>query len=510
MSYHSTRRQFVRLTAAAGLAGLGDFGFLSRLPSVAADETRLPPGSVQFSDDVEPLVRLLEETPRERLLEEVAARIRQGAEYRQVLAALQLAGIRNVQPRPSVGFKFHAVLVVNSAHLASLASPPEHRWLPIFWAIDHFKESQAQDTREGNWTMPAADESTVATVGEPRAALSAALDRWDESAGDAAAAALARGVPQAECFELLARYGSRDFRSIGHKAIYVANAFRTLDEIGWQPHGEPLCRSLVYAMLNHERDGNPADADLPADRPGRENVARAALIRADWSTGRLDDAATADLLAALRTASAGEACEKVVEVLNAGVAPQSVWDALFVGAGELLARQPGIVGLHAVTTTNALHYHFTRAAADENRRWLLLQSAAFLPMFREAMQGRGQVRDFDLAQLQPEPVADDTTAAVDAICGAIGGDNDRAARQVLAFAAAHEDPRPLIDATRLLVFLKGNNAHDYKFSAAVLEDYAHVSPAWRGRYLAAGVYNLRGSGGRDNDLVARTRAALGS
>ena len=66
-----------------------------------------------------------------------------------MLAALLLAGVRNVQPRPSVGFKFHAVLVVNSAHLASLASPDEHRWLPIFWALDHFKSSQARDVREG-------------------------------------------------------------------------------------------------------------------------------------------------------------------------------------------------------------------------------------------------------------------------------------------------------------------------------------------------------------------------
>ena len=51
------------------------------------------------------------------------ARVRKGAAYRDVLAALFLAGVRNVQPRPSVGHKFHAVLVVNSAHLASLSSP---------------------------------------------------------------------------------------------------------------------------------------------------------------------------------------------------------------------------------------------------------------------------------------------------------------------------------------------------------------------------------------------------
>jgi hypothetical protein len=42
----------------------------------------------------------------------------------------------------------------------------------------------------------------------------------------------------------------------------------------------------------------------------------------------------------------------------------------------------------------------------------------------------------------------------------------------------------------------------------VLEDYAHVSPAWRDRYLAASVYWLKGSGDRDSRLVERTRAAL--
>ena len=102
----------------------------------------------------------LEETPRERLLEEVAARIKRGLSYRELLAALLLAGVRNIQPRP-VGFKFHAVLVVNSAHLASLASPDSDRWLPIFWALDYFKDSQSRDVSEGDWTMGPVNESTV-------------------------------------------------------------------------------------------------------------------------------------------------------------------------------------------------------------------------------------------------------------------------------------------------------------------------------------------------------------
>ena len=67
-----------------------------------------------------------------------------------------------------------------------------------------------------------------------------------------------------------------------------------------------------------------------------------------------------------------------------------------------------------------------------------------------------------------------------------------AARKVLTYVRANPDPKALIDATRFLIFAKGNDAHDYKFSAAVLEDFYHVSPAWRDRYLAASVFNLTG------------------
>jgi hypothetical protein len=58
------------------------------------------------------------------------------------------------------------------------------------------------------------------------------------------------------------------------------------------------------------------------------------------------------------------------------------------------------------------------------------------------------------------------------------------------------------------VFLKGNDAHDYKFSAAVFEDYGRLSPLWRERHLAASVFWLNGSGAPDNLLVQRARQAL--
>src|SRR5882672_7050863 len=163
MSHRATRRQFIRSTAAGGLVlGLGDLGFLGQLPPVSAAEAKLDPKVVRLQPDIEPLVRFLEETPQPRLLEEAAMRVRKGTTYQEILAALLLAGVRNIEPRPSVGFKFHAVLVVNSAHLASLASPERERWLPILWAVDHFKGAQAENIKERDgWRMAGVNEAAV-------------------------------------------------------------------------------------------------------------------------------------------------------------------------------------------------------------------------------------------------------------------------------------------------------------------------------------------------------------
>src|SRR5947207_852503 len=245
----TSRRQFLWTSAATtACLGLGDLGFISSLPRVSAAEAAMPPRAVRFSPEIEPLVRLLEDTPRERLLEEVASRIRRGLTYREVLAALLLAGVRNIQPRP-VGFKFHAVLVVNSAHLASLSSPDSDRWLPIFWALDQFKSSQAADVKEGDWTMGPVEESSVPPSHKAKAAFIEAMDNWDEAAADAAVVGLARTAGAHEIFEIFCRYGARDFRDIGHKGIYVANSFRTLEAIGWH-HAEPVLPSLAYGLLD--------------------------------------------------------------------------------------------------------------------------------------------------------------------------------------------------------------------------------------------------------------------
>jgi len=136
---------------------------------------------------------------------------------------------------------------------------------------------------------------------------------------------------------------------------------------------------------------------------------------------------------------------------------------------------------------------------------LLLQNAAFLTMFRGDL---AKSKDLHLDELKPAAPKNDSAPTVEEIFVSVSHDRLTAAKQVLSYLKTHPDPTEFINAARRLVFLKGNNSHDYKFSSAVLENYAHISPQCRDQFLAASVFNLRGSGDKDNDLVKRTREAL--
>jgi hypothetical protein len=296
---------------------------------------------------------------------------------------------------------------------------------------------------------------------------------------------------------------------------------RTLDVIGWQ-HAEPVLRSLALALLFRDgSNGNPAESDFPADRPYRHNLEALARVRTDWPSGTPNADAVSDLLRTFRDASSQAASDAALAVLNRGVSPASVFEACFAGSAELMMRRAGILALHATTSTNAIHYLWQRSRDDRTRRLLLLQNAAFLPLFRG-----GASQGVEIDRVEPAPLASAsvgasagaaagarasasaTTDAIAEICTEIGRDPSMAARKILTFLKAGQDPAPLAAAARRLIFLKGTDSHDYKYSSAVFEDHALLTPAWRDRYLAAAAFNLKGSSDPDNQLVQRTRAAL--
>jgi hypothetical protein len=497
MSDDLSRRTFVAGTASAAvLAGLADFQFVNALPPVA-DET--PRRMAAVAEDIEPLVRMIEDTPRDKLIEKAINSIKGGTSYGDLLTALYMAGVRGIQPRP-VGFKFHAVLVVSSAHQASLAARDRERWLPLLWALDYFKSAQATNKDQGDWRLGPA-ETKLPAPETARKEFAAAMDNWDVEKADRAVTALTREESLGGAFSQLWFYGCRDFRAIGHKAIYAAGAFRVLNAVGWR-HAEPVLRSLAYAMLAHEGT-NPAKRDDIADSVGRNNLPRAKKL-AKALHGKKGSAETSlALLAAMREAEPDAASKEVEKLLLAGTSPSVVWDGLFLTGGEWLMRQPGIVALHSLTSMNALHFIYNTSADPVMRAFVLLQAGAFAAFFRKAMAGRGKVADLKLDKLEK---ADASKGPVKEVLANLRKKRMLAAQQALSLDATQA--RELMAAARALVFAKGTDSHDYKFSSAVFEDYHAISPALRPRFLAASTFNLHGSGEADTGLYGKTKGAI--
>ena len=64
MAERTTRRRFLQSAAVGGTAlGFGSLAFLSRLPAVSAQDARVSPPLVTLDAGIEPLVRLIEDTP---------------------------------------------------------------------------------------------------------------------------------------------------------------------------------------------------------------------------------------------------------------------------------------------------------------------------------------------------------------------------------------------------------------------------------------------------------------
>ena len=484
------RRTFVQTAGAAGLGLTGRIGLADTGGSVAT------------------LVKVLEESARERVPGELVRMIRVGLRPEDLLAALVLAATRNVQPYPDVGFKYHAVMMLRSIRSTQQHLPPAETWLPIIWAVDYFKETQAEEQSSSGWHMSTRAAATGNQSGAARRSLLIAMDKWDHEAADAAIVDYARSAPPADIFPLLFSYGARDLREIGHKAITVSNAHSLMTLFGGDATPEPILRSTVAALLNSDGGPDPSSHDLAPDRPWRRNRERLHQIPPSWKHGRDDAGARGELRAALYSVSVEESGSVVIQMLRQGISPEVIWQVLFDTAAELLMHQPGIVPLHAQTTANALHYAYRVCDEEQTRQLLLLQCAAFTAMFRGMTHA--SEKDVNLEKLEPQPLERNTVAPLDEIFSSLfRGRRLEATRKSLGYLRAGGDANSLIATARRHLVYGAEEAHDYKFAEAVFETCAQFpDPTWQSRFLSAGMAYFKAPAQHPVPIVEETLKLL--
>ena len=466
-----------------------------------------PLGLTDTDRPVAALLTLLEGSAREHLPRELVRRIRAGLRYEELFAALCWAAVRNVQPYPDVGYKYHSVMVLRSINATTQHLSARERWLPIVWAADYFKSAQAQERASSAWRLPARRATSAGGAQAARSRLIAALDNWDRDAADAAIVDYAAVAATDEIFSLLFAYGARDLREIGHKAIAVANAHSVLALLSGS-QSEAVLRSTVAALQNSDAGPNPASHDLESDRPWRQNRQRLGEIPESWAQGRNDPAARVELRSELYRVSEEEAGTAIIAMLRQGIAPDAIWQVLFDTAAEILMAQPGIVSVHAQTSANALHYAYRLCGNEQTQQLLLLQCAAYIALFRRYTGASAS--EFNLEALQPLPLHRPGADAIDELyADVLAGRRTQAASKALGYLQRDGDPEALIARARHNFVYQADEPHDYKFPEAVFENYTQLSDgAWRRRFLSAGMAHFKPPAQHPGPLVQETLELL--
>ena len=214
----------------------------------------LPP--LQAANQQAELVATLVNTPRNKLQTWVVTQIREGRLRKpELIKALLSAGVSHIEPRP-VGFKYHAVMMVDAARRMSLQAEGIANWIPILWNVDYFKHSQARSRNISNWRLEEAQSDLPALVEAPAFYTQGMRSKtWLQA--DAAITRLAQSGSMHQVFELMLEWAVRDFHSIGHKAILLAGVWRSLEYSGWRD-SETILRGTSYALL--------ADGNVSADQ----------------------------------------------------------------------------------------------------------------------------------------------------------------------------------------------------------------------------------------------------
>ncbi len=512
MTHATSRRHFLsgaaRAAAAGGITNL--FGQVSLRPLSAAEVT-VTPELVQLRSEIQPFVKLIDETPRERCPAMLAEQLQKGVPYRQLLAAAFLLAVQRGG--------HHEVYLIHAAHQLSLDVGPQERSLPLFWGVDVIKEHLARFKSEPvaplRGELPSPDQADVE--------FDSAMRTWDQEQAERALLALARHSGPRVAMEKLWPYAARDWSFIGHLAISVAHCWRTLQTIGWQ-HADPVL-SFVVRDLHRWSNENLQDQPYPS------NVARVqrgfATLPWGWASSEADTAATRELLDVIRTGRWNDACEWGYRELTQGkVRAGTLWDAVHLAAAEFMirfklgARRITNRALHANTSANSLHYAFRTCSDPKTRFLILLQAVGWVTGFLQNEQSRNMLRDLSITEMPEVELPGDPAEAVEAIFESLPPRSfleeienrsyqDQASRMAYAYGKAAPEANHFLRAARRLLCTKATiNAHDLKFPVAIFEDLDLVSPVWRPHLLAGSVHFLHGPKSEDNAAIQQAITRL--
>lgn len=514
-----TRREFLTevgrgmVTATVGFAMAGELGLSSAGASESSD--RLEFGRL------EPLVRLMQDTPADRLLPALVEKLRGGVALKELVAAAALANARSFGGEDYVGF--HTMMALAPGWHMAQELPEEQRPLPVFKVL-YRNTSRIQESGANHREVlhPVAPDARP-TGPSGGAWLRAAVQSKDPLRAEAAFAALAQPSTEDAFNDLLEVVQDQ---SDVHRIVLPYRAWDLLGIIGREQAQTLLRQSVRYCVKAENWQGGGPARDPATILP--KLLEEHKLLGRQAGNRPADDAWVEKMSQLIFTSTPAQAAAAVAEALAEGMSPTALGEAISLAANQLILRDHGrtpsdevagkpigsvhgdSIGVHACDSANAWR-NLARVGNARNVFASLILGA------HQASLDRTQ-RGGDFAHWAPLPLGShlagvagqEPAVLLKELESAVRGNLQARAMAVTQryLALAH----PSRDVFALLLryaISEDGSLHAEKFYRTNREEYAAARPVFRDRYLVALARVTASEFGRPAAGVAEARTLLG-
>lgn len=485
----SNRREFLAdvgrgmLVASVGSAVAADLG----LSSARAFDA---PSRLNFGD-LEPLVSLMQESPPEKLLPQLAERYRSGTELRALVAAGALANARTFGGEDYIGF--HTFMALGPAFEMSRELPVALRPLPVFKVL-HRNAARIQAFGGVPKEVLHPVEADALPSNYKGGELLQELSRKGNTrAAEGAFAGMMQG-PAGEAYQHL-QYEVQDEVDV-HRVVLSWRAWSMRDVAGNDYSHALLRQSLRYCLKMEQVKNRPTS-------PIREQLPKLfdqyKLLTKPLGTRNAEDSWIDDFSKLVYGAVRDRAADAVAAALAEGISPESIGEALSLAANLLVLHDPGrrpdqvdgnkiagschgdSVGVHASDAANAWR-NIARVSNPRNVAASLIVGA-----FHTAGQaGQQRSQPYPL----PEQLAAVTATKPDSLLGELDAairakDQGHSCAIATRYAASGGSARPIFDVLLRYATSEDGALHAEKYYRTVSEEFTQIRPAFRWRQIAA-------------------------
>jgi hypothetical protein len=479
------RREFLAdvgqgmLLASVGAALAADLGLA---PAFAAEG----PTALTFGDR-EPLVRLMQDTPADKLLPMVVQKLNDGTDLRSVVAAAALANARTFGGQDYDGYHCFMALLPSLQMAAEL--PKDRQALPVLKVL-HRNTSRMQGA--GGHTREVLHPVAAADLPRDRAGaevLREASRKRDVNTAERTFAALAQQESPEEAFNdvLMCVQDEMDV----HRVVLVWRSWAVLDLAGKEQARTLLRQSVRFCCT----EGNAGQPEIRTVLP--KLLDQYKLAGREIGKRKADDAWVQHLADTIYASSRAKAAEAVAAALAEGMSPEDIGEAMSVAANRLLLCDPGrqkaqdgkpigsvhgaSVGVHASDSANAWR-NIARVSSARNTFASLICGA-----YHTAGQTGGQRKEPypPAEQLEKIRTKDGDALLRDAEDAIKQRDQARATALVQRYGELNLPGRPVFDLLLRYGISQDGALHAEKYYRTVTEEFAAARPAFRWRQLVA-------------------------